>query len=301
MLGTARNRSWLAVGAAAAALFTVSATGASFSPAAAATISNWMISSRAIGLINSYTGGGALTTNAFDVPATDEIGSPARNWVAQRTTTYTFYGPASKSGSFLYALKHKTVPAGTSYVMLDMESWAKTPHSEQVTPKVYLREFVSAAHQHGYKAILAPSVNLTTGMTCNQTPDPAWRNYLADCSVPTIVAQARPDVYEIQSQRYEASTGTGTNCGCYQWFTTAAAGQARAVMAGLDVRAGLSTNPSGQVSTGQTLYTDTLNTQAAVDGYWLNVPQQGTSCPSCQPDGAPQVAVGYLRLLGYQG
>jgi len=71
------------------------------------------------------------------------------------------------------------------------------------------------------------------------------------------------------------------------------------VVAGLDVRAGLSTNPSGHVSTGQTLFTDTLNTQGSVDGYWLNVPQRGTACPSCVPDGAPQVAVSYLHLLGY--
>lgn len=258
-----------------------------------------MISSRAVNLINNYTGSSTLTTGAFDVASTEEIGTPARGWVVQRTTSYTFYGPASKTGSFLYALKHHTVPAGTSYVMLDMESWAKTPHSEQVSPKVYLRQFVSTAHQHGYKAILAPSVDLTSGMTCNRTSDPAWQNYLANCSVPTIVAQAAPEVYEIQSQRYEASTGGGTSCGCYEWFTTQAAGQARAVKAGLDVRAGLSTNPSGHVSTGQTLYTDTLNTQATVNGYWLNLPQQGTSCPSCQPDGAPQVAVDYLRLLGY--
>ena len=299
MLGNARCRSLLAVGAAAVALFAASAATGS-SPAAGASVPSWMISSRAISLINNYAGGSALTTNAFDVASTDEIGSPARGWVTQRTTTYTFYGPVSKPGSFLYVLKHHTVPAGTTYVMLDMESWAKTPHSEQVTPKVYLREFVSAAHKHGYKAILAPSIDLTTGMTCNHTSDPAWKNYLANGSVPTIVAQAAPEVYEIQSQRYEASTGAGLNCGCFAWFTGQAAGQARAVVASLDVRAGLSTNPSGHVSTGQTLYTDTLNTQATVTGYWLNVPQQGTSCPSCAPDGAPQVAVSYLELLGYQ-
>ncbi len=52
-------------------------------------------------------------------------------------------------------------------------------------------------------------------------------------------------------------------------------------------------------STGQTLYTDTLNTDGSADGYWLNVPEQGTACPNCVPGGAPQVAVSYLDLLGY--
>jgi hypothetical protein len=298
--GTRRRRSALAACAALASL-TAAIAVASPGRAAAVTVSNWMISSHSISLINGYTGSTALATATFNSAATLEFGTPARGWVTQRTTTYTFYGPVSKTGSFLYALKHKTVPAGTTYVMLDMESWAATPHQEQVTPKVYMAEFVSAARAHGYQPVLAPSISLTTGMSCSKKADTAWKNYLVDCHVPTIVAQALPAVYEIQAQRYEAGTSTGTNCGCYQWFTRQAAAQAQAVTAGLDVRAGLSTNPSGHVSTGQTLYTDTLNTQAFVTGYWLNLPQQGTSCPGCVPDGAPQVAVSYLELLNGSG
>ena len=268
-------------------------------PAAAATVPEWIISSHAIGLINGYTGSTTLTTNAFDAPSTAEIGTPASGWVSKRTATYTFYGPVSKSSSFLYALKHDKVPKGTVYVMLDMESWALTPHPEQVTPKVYMREFVTTASNHGYQAILAPSIDLTKGMACNKTADPAWKNYLTDCSVPEIVADANPAMYEIQSQRYEADTSASSDCGCFTWFVSQAAAQSRKIVTDLKVRAGLSTNPSGHVSTGQTLYTDTLNTVGSVEGYWLNVPQQGTACPNCVPDGAPQVAVSYLELLGY--
>jgi hypothetical protein len=269
------------------------------SDAAAATVSRWIVTSHAIGLIDGYTGSTELTTNAFNNPSTAEIGRPANGWVSKRTATYTFYGPVSKSSSFLYALKHGTVPKGTIYVMLDMESWALTPHQEKVSPKVYMRQFVTAAHDHGYQAILAPSIDLTKGMACRKTSAPAWKNYLTNCSVPTIVAQAKPEVYEIQSQRYEANTSAGSNCGCFAWFVKQAVAQAQKVVAGLDVRAGLSTNPGGHVSTGQTLYTDTLNTSGSVDGYWLNVPEQGTYCPNCVPGGAPEVAVSYLTLLGY--
>jgi hypothetical protein len=276
-------------------------TVAGSSPAAASIASRWIVSSHAIALIDGYTGSATLTSNAFDVTSTAEIGRPANGWVSKRTATYTFYGPVSKSSSFLYALRHGTVPKGTVYVMLDMESWALTPHSQQVSPKVYLRQFVTTARQHGYQAILAPSVDLTKGMACNKTSDPAWENYLTDCTVPKIVAQANPDVYEIQSQRYEGNTGAGSNCGCFAWFVGQATAQAQKVIAGLDVRAGLSTNAGGHVSTGQTLYTDTLNTNASVDGYWLNVPEQSATCPSCVPGGAPDVAVSYLKLLGYPG
>jgi hypothetical protein len=287
----------------AAAVFSVACSGLAWAamadPAAAATVPQWIISSHAISLINSYTGSTALTTNAFNASSTAQIGSPASGWISKRTATYTFYGPVSKSSSFLYALKHNKVPKGTVYVMLDMESWALTPHSEQVTPKVYMREFVTTASKHGYKAILAPSIDLTKGMACNKTADPAWKNYLTDCSVPNIVADAHPAMYEIQSQRYEANTSASTDCGCFAWFVSQASAQARKVVTDLAVRAGLSTNPSGHVSTGMTLYTDTLNTEGSVDGYWLNLPEQGTSCPNCVPGGAPQVAVSYLELLGY--
>ena len=299
MVRNRRRGRLLAVGTALSIGFAGPVAVASAGPAAGTALSNWMITSTAIGLINGSTGSSTLTTNAFDVPSTAEIGAPASGWVTQRTATYTFYGPASKSSSFLYALKHNKVPKGTVYVMLDLESWALTPHPEQVNPQAYMREFVTTAQEHGYQAILAPSVDLTTGMACAKTSDPGWENYLVECSVPTMVARAGPAVYEVQSQSFEANTSTAANCGCFEWFVGQAAAQARTVVAGLDVRAGLSTNTSGHVSTGQTLYTDTLNTETAVDGYWLNVPEQGTACPQCVPGGAPQVAVDYLKLLGY--
>jgi hypothetical protein len=291
-------RTLLALGLGALAFSAVAGTWAAGSAGAAA-LQDWIISSRAISLINGYTGSSTLTASAFDVPSTAQIGAPAAGWVTQRTAVYTFYGPVSKPSSFLYALKHGSVPAGTVYVLLDMESWALTPHPEQVTPKVYMKEFVTAAIKHGYQPVLAPSLSLTTGMTCHNASDPGWKNYLVDCAVPAMAAQAHPAVYEIQSQAYEGNTSGHANCACYQWFTGQAAAQARGVVTGLDVRAGLSTNPGGHVSTGQTLYTDTLNTEGSVNGYWLNVPEQGTACPSCVPGGAPQVAVAYLELLGY--
>src|SRR5215469_1366983 len=92
--------------AAAAAAWSGTAAAARATPAAAPTVSRWMITSRAIALIDGYLGTTTLTTNAFDVASTAEIGKPAAGWVSKRTAMYTFYGPVSKSSSFLYALKH---------------------------------------------------------------------------------------------------------------------------------------------------------------------------------------------------
>lgn len=270
-------------------------------PALGAAPSNWMIAKTAIGLVNAYTGNGTLTTNAFDVPSTAEIGGRPAGWVSQPTATYQYYGPKSKTSSFLYAVDHGKVPSGTVDVIFDIESWSLTTNAEQVNPKKYLSEFVATAHAHGYKAILAPALDLTNAMVpCKNSADPSWSKYLTACSIPTVAAAAHPDVYEIQAQSYEDGTGAGTGCACYAWFVDQAAAAASAVVPGLDVRAGLSTNHSGTVSSGANLYADTQATLGSVDGYWLNVPSKGTACPSCVPGGAPQVAVSYLELLGYQ-
>jgi hypothetical protein len=210
----------------------------------------WLVSRTAIDLVDGYVGNSTLATNAFDVPSTLETGSVAAGWVSQPTRSFDAYGPATTPGSFLYAIANHTIPAGTTYVLYDDESWSTTPGEEQQVPAAAMSLFVLTAHANGYKAILAPALDLTTKMSCHVAGEPAWENYLDSCDVPALVGAAAPDVYEIQAQ---------------------------------------------------TLDTDTSSTIGTVSGYWLNVPQQSSACPSCQPGGDPGVAVDYLRLLGYSG
>jgi hypothetical protein len=266
---------------------------------APSTAPKWMIGRSAIDLINKDLGTDTLTIHAFDSSSTDEMGTAQKGAVTQPTATYYAYGPATSASSFLYAVQHKAVPAGTTYVVYDNESWSMTPSDEQANPGMYMAEFVAAAHRYGYKAILAPSVDLEKDMPCYKRSDSAWNNYLTDCDLPRLAAEAHPDVYEIQAQRYEDDTTADTDCGCYRWFVDQAAKTAASIVPGLDIRAGLASNQDGTVSTAQALYTDTVNTRGAVDGYWLNVPVQSSACPKCSVSGDPQVAAGYLEMLGY--
>lgn len=271
---------------------------------------SWMVSSGAIGLIDGYTGTATLTTSAFDVSTTEELGQVASGWVTQRTVTFTAYGPASSPRSLLYALAHKRVPAGTRYVLYDDEYWSLTPQDEQRDPGAYMADFVAAAHAAGYRAILAPAIDLARGMSCYKQGDPAAVNYVSNCSIPRLAGEARPDIYDVQAQLYETDTSLAAGCNCYAWLVLESVLEARRASpvgtAMLSVLAGLTTNKGGKVTTAQVLYTDTKNTTpldaaAAVDGYWLNLPERSGACPQCVPGGAPQVAVGYLHLLGYQG
>ena len=268
----------------------------------------WLVSRTAIGLIDGYTGSNTLTKSAFDVPTTAETGVPAPGWVTQRTASFTAYGSASAKGSLLYAIAHHRIPPGTKYLLYDDEHWPLTPRSEQRDPALYMINFVEAAHTAGYKVILAPAIDLTRAMPCYKSSDNASVNYVKDCSIPKLVGLASPDVYEVQAQLYEMNTTFGVLCDCYDWLVTQSVLESRASSPVhtllLTVIAGLSTNQNGNVATPQILKQDTDNTTpanlaAAVNGYWLNVPKKSKACPHCVPGGAPQVAVGYLELLGY--
>lgn len=259
----------------------------------------WLISRTAIELIDGYTGSDKLTTSAFDGPSTAETNGLEPQWTSQRTASFDAYGSASTPRSFLYAIATGTVPPGTTYVLYDNEDWAMTPAAERADPGTYMAQFVDTAHAYGYKAILAPSPDITTDMSCHNPAEASWANYLTACDIPALVAAAHPDVFEIQAQPYEAVTSTNRNCGCYQWLVTDAVAEAKAQAHLPEVLAGLSTNPEGATIAATTLYADTLHTEGAVSGYWLNVPERSAACPSCAVGGDPQVAAQYLALRGY--
>lgn len=256
-----------------------------------------MISEEAIRVVDAYAGSDDLTDAAFDSPTTDVIGKSPKSWVNVRSITFKAYGPASDPASLLYALQNGTIPAGTSEVVYDDEDWSLTPADEQQDPGPYMADFVEAAHAAGYKAVLAPAIDLTTAMACNKPTQPAWENYLYNCDIPKLAAQAGADVFDIQAQRFENDTSEGTGCSCYAWVVGRADAEAKAVDAGIEVLAGLSSDQDGVASSPQILYTDTVDTDSAVSGYWLNVAQQSSYCPDCVAGGDPQVLVGYLQLL----
>jgi hypothetical protein len=256
---------------------------------------HWMIDANALTLISGYTGNNTLVVNAFNNNRTNVMGTPTAGLVPSALTTKTYENYAA----FQSALPN--LAAGT-WVVYDLESWSMSD-PDNTDPATYMTEFVNLAHQNSINVILAPALDLVKTMSCDNTADKGYQNYLTNCQIPTLVANAGPDAYEIQSQYFEACTAPGmTGCATtYLSFVQAAASQAQSIDTSLPALAGLSTNPGGVVSTGATLNTDAQATQNLVEGYWLNVPEQSTYCPSCVAGGAPNVAVDFLHDLGYQG
>jgi hypothetical protein len=175
------------------------------------------------------------------------------------------------------------VPSGTFGVQFDPEAWVFTPAAEQRNLVHVAAAAAAAAHAHGLRLIVAPAIDLSTVLDSNSR-GPEWRQFL-DLDLVGRMAKVA-DVVELQAQSLEQDTSV------YTAFVRAAAAQARAARPGVDLLAGLSTNPPGRATDAKELMADIRATRSTVDGYWLNVPSPGAQCPTChaaQPEMAAQV------------
>jgi hypothetical protein len=181
------------------------------------------------------------------------------------------------------AIRARQLPAGVFGVLYDPEAWTFTPEAEQEHPVQAATAAAAVAHAHGLRFIVAPAIDLTTVLSSGGTA-PRWRQFL-DLGLIRRLAKVA-DVIELQAQSLEQNTGA------YTAFIKAAAAQASAGRPGIDLLAGLSTNPPGVPIEAQQLTAAIQATRSAVDGYWLNVPVPGSRCPACnapRPDVAIQV------------
>jgi hypothetical protein len=178
------------------------------------------------------------------------------------------------------------VPSGTFGVLYDPEAWVFTPLAEQRNPVQAATAAAAVAHAHGLRLIVTPAIDLATVLDPNGT-GPQWRQFL-DLGLIGRLAKVA-DVVELQAQSLEQHTGV------YTAFVHAAAAQARAARSGIDLLAGLSTNPPGPAIDAKELTADIQATRPLVDGYWLNVPGHGVQCPTCHA-AQPEMAVEVLAV-----
>ena len=199
---------------------------------------------------------------------------------ALRTVTFTSYQSMEKQ------LAGPGLPTGTTAVLYDNEDWSATPAQEQRDPAKYEELAAKLAHAHHLLLISTPATDLTDVLAPTQSD-----HFAAYLRLGLAASAARyADVIDIQAQ------GSETNLSRFTPFVKAAAAQARGANPHVIVLAGISTNPSGQrVSSAQ--FTDAYNAvRADVNGYWLNIPAQGTACPRCGTP-QPKVAVHLLQTL----
>jgi hypothetical protein len=142
---------------------------------------------------------------------------------------------------------------------------------------------------------VTPATNLARALVPPR-PKQTFADSVKDLGRLQLARQIAPaaDVYEIQSQ------GAENDRDLFLRYVTQEAAQVRAANPKAILLAGLSTNPHGLQVTGPQVFQEVMDTLHLVEGYWLNVPQQGPSCPSCGP-ARPEVAIRLLELLDKQG
>jgi hypothetical protein len=198
---------------------------------------------------------------------------PLPGVVAEPVVTYT------SAAALESAVNAGKVPAGTVGVLYDPEAWVFTPVAEQKNPVRAATAAAAAAHAHGLQFIVTPAIDLASVLDPNGA-GPEWRQFL-DLDLVGRLAKVA-DVVELQAQSLEQ------NAKVYTAFVQAAVAQATAARSGIDLLAGLSTNPPGVAVDAQELAADVQATRSVMDGYWLNVPGPGVQCPTCN---APQPAM----------
>jgi len=199
---------------------------------------------------------------------------------ALRTVTFTSYQAMEKQ------FAGRGLPGGTTAVLYDNEDWSLTPAAEQRDPAKYEELAAKLAHAHHLLFISTPATDLTDVLAPTESD-----HFAAYLRLGLAASAAKyADVIDIQAQGSEASLSRFTA------FVKAAAAQARHANPHVIVLAGLSTNPSGQHVTSAQFTSAYMAVRPDVNGYWLNIPAQGTACPRCGTP-QPKVAVPLLRTL----
>lgn len=247
---------------------------------------SWIINKAAFALLfHINTSAVGLTQKYFDTFSTYFIVTAATNpsiVPPMATPTMSFPSYAAMEAAFQSGAILQSVRA----IIYDNENWTQTPVNERQNPALYYQKAAALVHARELKLIATPAVDLVTVLAPGFKGD-RYAKFLS-LGVPAAVA-VFADVYEVQAQ------GKQGNVEDYRSFVSLAADQARIANPGVQVLAGLSTNPGGVAVTGQQLLDDVLATDGVVSGYWLNIPGS-SACPSCgEPQ--PQVAADFLSLM----
>jgi hypothetical protein len=253
-------------------------TGAHEAAAPVSPSSGWLMTRQALSeVITNPTALQRLDANPIDellAPGQTPLGGVSARIVVSFSSAATLRAAVLDGG----------LPPHTYGVLFDPEAWAFTPAYEQQHPVLAATAAAATAHDHGLRFFVAPALNLVTVLTPSGHGSRA-AEFLAQ-RLPGRVGHDA-DVVELQSQSLERNTAV------YGAFVAAGAREARAANPRVRVLAGLSTNPPGAPVTLAQLRADVAATRTSAQGYWLNIPGQGSRCPTCNPAN-PGIAVALI-------
>ncbi len=216
--------------------------------------------------------------------------------ILNNTNNLIIYGPKQHPGRFMSksltdfksyeSLSGQTAALSSEKVygaVVDLERWSYTPAPEQHNPALYYEMASTNLHALKLKLVATPGLDLFKG----SGRGPLYTLMLSSGLYRSVAKVA--DIIDIQAQSLENSPSL------YAAFVLQASDQIRSVNPRATILAGLTTSAkAGITPTGQTLEQDAHSVQGFVNGFWINIPSNGPSCPTCSPLN-PQPAVALLQ------
>ena len=195
---------------------------------------------------------------------------PLKN--ATRVQVFSSYAALAR------AIVRHHIAADTKAIVYDNERSTGTPAAELADPVRYCQLTAQLLHRNGLKYIASPGFDLSGPRPANGE----WFRQFARAGLMECGRYA--DYLDIQDQLVQ---GTST----YSRDARAAATLLHQINPRAKLLMGLSTSPSGRLSTAGQLWRAYQDTDRFVDGYWLNVPHNvsGSSRPS--------VAIQFLQKM----
>lgn len=231
----------------------------------------WIVTGTVLRTLSTLAPG--VSRHFFDTPRAYVVGANA-------TTLAHLSDPAAlptarftNENVLAAAVTSGTLPIGTRAVMFQDEFGPRTPRAQQRNPAAYYKRAAQVAHSAGLLLIAAPATNLVLARHPRTRPS---REYAAFVKLGIAGAVARSaDVYEIDAQGNQAHPSR------YASFVRQVSSQATAAHPGVELLAGLSTNPNGVKQSSKALLKAALPTQTLVAGFALNDPGSPRQCKRC--------------------
>ena len=175
----------------------------------------------------------------------------------------------SSYAGIAHALANHHIAADTKAIVYDNERSTGTPAAELADPVRYCQLTAQLLHRNGLKYIASPGFDLSGPRPANGE----WFRQFVRAGLMTCGRYA--DYLDVQDQLVQ---GTPT----YARDAQAAAKLLHLINPRAKLLMGLSTSPSGRVSTAGQLWQAYQDTSRFVNGYWLNLPHNvsGHSLPS---------------------
>jgi hypothetical protein len=184
----------------------------------------------------------------------------------------------SSYAGLVQALASGHIAADTKAIVYDNERSTGTPPAELQDPVRYCRMTAELLHQHGLEYIASPGFDLAGPRPANGE----WFRQFARAGLMECGRYA--DYLDIQDQLVQGTA-------IYSHDAQAAATLLHLINPRAKLLMGLSTSPSGRLSTAGRLWQAYQDTSRFVAGYWLNVPHNVSG------HSRPSVAIQFLQKV----